>query len=161
MNGENSSSAQSIYNTICEMFDEKRFKYTRHDEDLVVSCTVSGEDIPMEMLFFVRAEQQVVQLISPMPFRIPDDKLSGAALAVCAVNDILIDGSFDLDLSNGRISFRMTQSFAASHLSKELFDYMLVSSAKIIDDYNDKFLMLGKGVFTYEDFMDSDDVEDI
>ena len=45
--------AQNVYQTICEMLDEKGIKYTKHEDDLVVSCTVRGEDIPMGIVIFV------------------------------------------------------------------------------------------------------------
>lgn len=72
---------QNVYETICGMFDNKGYHYERYDDDHVISCTVGGEDIPMDILFVVRDERQLVQLISPMPFRVPEDKRIDIALA--------------------------------------------------------------------------------
>ncbi len=146
-----------VYETVCAMFDDKGFHYDRHDEDHVIHCIVSGEDIPMEILFDVLDKRQLVRLISPMPFQVPDDKRVDIALAITAVNDRLADGSFDFDMAKGRISFRLTESYIESILGKQLFEYMLMVSASTIDDYNDKFLMISKGVMTLEQFLASDE----
>lgn len=147
---------QNVYETICTMFDAKGYHYERHDEDHVITCTVRGDDLPMDILFFVRDERQIVQLISPMPFTVPEDKRVDAALAVAVANYRLVDGSFDYDLSSGRISFRLTASYIESILGKELFEYMLMVSAATIDEYNDKLLMLVKGMVSLEQFIDAE-----
>lgn len=147
---------QNVYETICAMFDNKGYHYERHDDDHVISCTVGGEDIPMDILFVVRDERQLVQLISPMPFRVSEDKRIDIALATTVINDRLVDGSFDFDMAEGRISFRLTTSYIESILGKELFEYMLMVSASTIDEYNDKFLMISKGMISFEQFLDSE-----
>lgn len=147
-------SGENVYATICKMFDNLGYHYERHDDDLVVSCTVKGEDIPMDILFIVRSERQLVQLLSPMPFTVPEDKRMEMAVAVTVASNNLVDGSFDFDLSNGRIVFRQTSSYMESILGEELFTYMLMVSANTIDDYNDKFLMLAKGMMTLEQFIE-------
>lgn len=146
---------QNVYDTICKMFDEKGFHYKRFDEDLAINCTVRGDDIPMELIFMVRADRQIVQLHSPMPFTVPEDKRVDIALATTVVNNMLIDGSFDFDFSKGKISFRLTASYIESILGKELFEYMLMVSAATIDEYNDKFMMMAKGMMSFEQFLNS------
>ena len=114
-------SGENVYATICKMFDNLGYHYERHDDDLVVSCTVKGEDIPMDILFVVRSERQLVQLLSPMPFTVPEDKRMEMAIAVTVASNNLVDGSFDFDLSNGKIVFRQTSSYMESILGEELF----------------------------------------
>lgn len=147
-------SGENVYATICKMFDNLGYHYERHDDDLVVSCTVKGEDIPMDILFVVRSERQLVQLLSPMPFTVPEDKRMEMAIAVTVASNNLVDGSFDFDLSNGKIVFRQTSSYMESILGEELFTYMLMVSARTIDEFNDKFLMLAKGMMTLEQFIE-------
>lgn len=147
---------QTMYETICEMFDDRGFHYERRDEDHIINCTVNGEDIPMDIIFHVRDERQIVQLISPMPFRVPEEKRMDVALAILVINDLLIDGSFDYDVTTGRIAFRLTACYIDSILGKGLFDYMLGVSAATIDEYNDKFLMIGKGMLPVEDFIENE-----
>jgi len=148
--------AQAVYNDICGMLDEKGIKYTRHDDDLVISCTVRGEDIPMDIIIFVHEKQQIVRILSPMPFTVPEDKRMDMAVAVNVANYGIMDGSFDYDISDGDVRFRLTSSYRESILSKELFDYMFMVSAFTIDEYNDRFLMLAKGMMSLEKFIEMD-----
>lgn len=71
------------------------------------------------------------------------------------VNDMLVDGSFDFDMAKGRVSFRLTASYIESILGKELFECMLMVSATTIDEYNDKFLMIAKGMISFDQFLES------
>ncbi|MBR2912810.1 MAG: YbjN domain-containing protein [Oscillospiraceae bacterium] len=151
---KNKKAALNVYETICQMFDDLEFKYERHDEDLVVSCSIKGEDFPMDILFIVDADRELVQLLSPMPFRISEDKRIDTAVAVAVANYGLINGSFDYDMSDGEIRFRATQSFLDSILGKEVFRYMLGASTSSIDKYNDRFFMLNKGMMTVEQFIE-------
>lgn len=147
---------QNVYETICAMFDELEYKYERHDDDLVITCSVRGDDLPMDILFAVRPKRQIVQLISPMPFNVPEDKRFDIALATTVVNNRLVDGSFDFNMANGKVSFRLTASYIESILGKELFQYMLMVSASTIDAYNDKFFMISKNMMSFEQFLESD-----
>ncbi len=91
-----------------------------------------------------------------MPFKVPEDKISEMAIAVAVANNGLRDGSFDFDVSDGKILFRMTACYIDSILGKELYRMMLIVSSNTIDRYNDKFLMLSKGIVSLEQFIESD-----
>ena len=134
--------AKSVYETICKTLDAREWKYTRHDEDLTITCGARGEDLPMDLVIMVNPNAQVVSVISPLPFKIKEDKRVDGALAVCIANYGLINGSFDYDLSDGEIRFRMVSSFRESILGEELFNYMVLVTASTVDEYNDKFLMM-------------------
>lgn len=152
MDEELEKMGKTVYETICAMLDEKGYRYQRHDDEYYVSCGLIGEDLPMDMILAVHPERQIVRLISPIPFTVPEDKRVDIALATTVVNDRIVDGSFDFDLSKGRICFRCTASYIESILGKELFSYMLHISASTVDEYNDKFLMICKGIVSFEDF---------
>ena len=154
---ENNQVAQELYEGIISMFDEQGYRYTREDENLLVRCTLKGEDIPMDFIFVVRADKKVIQVYSPLPFTISEDKRSDIALALTYINDHLVNGSFDMDLSEGRICFRQTTCYIDSILGKGLFEYMLMVSAHTTDDYNDKILMIEKGMLTVEQFIESEE----
>ena len=87
-------------------------------------------------------------------FNVPEEKRLDMALAVSIVNNRLVDGSFDYDVMRGALLFRMTTSFIESTLSETAFEYMLFCSCGTIDEYNDKFLMLCKGLMPVEKFLE-------
>lgn len=148
--------AQNVYSNICSMFEEMDFNHERDDEKLVIRSTVHGDDIPMDMVIIVNPDAQTVSFFSPMPFKVPDDKISEMAIAIAIANNGLRNGSFDFDISDGKIIFRMTACYIDSILGKELFRMMLIISSSTIDRYNDKFLMLSKGMISLEQFAASD-----
>lgn len=152
----NMTKAKEVYRTLLKMLDAKKFKYERHDEDLLIKSGIRGEDLPVEFLMVVMPKNEVVQFISPMPFKIAEDKRVECALAVAVANYGLINGSFDFDLSDGEIRFRLTTSYRDSTLGKDLFEYMMMVGASTVDNYNDKFLMLSKGIITVEQFMEQE-----
>ncbi len=146
--------AKAVYETICQTLSSRDWNFTRHDDDLVITCGARGEDLPIDILIAVNPRAQVVSLFSSMPFKIAEDKRVDAALAVCIANYGLVNGSFDYDLSDGEIRFRVVSSFRESILGEELFNYMVLVAASTVDDYNDKFLMLSKGMFSVQQFIE-------
>lgn len=148
--------AQNVYSNICSMFEDMNFNHERDDEKLVIRSTVHGDDIPMDMVIIVNPDAQTVSFFSPMPFKVPDDKISEMAIAIAIANNGLRNGSFDFDISDGKIIFRMTACYIDSILGKELYRMMLIVSSNTIDRYNDKFLMLSNGMISLEQFAASD-----
>lgn len=144
--------ALNVYQTLCAMLDEKEMKYEKHDEDLVVTFVMGGDDIPMQILINVDAEKELIRLLSPIPATFEGEKRIEGAVATCQVNYMLADGSFDYDYSGGKILFRLTSSFIDSLISKEVFDYMIGVACTTVDGFNDKFFMLAKGIMTIEEF---------
>lgn len=145
--------AKKVYDTLCEALEEHEWKYEKDEDELVIKCGAQGEDLPMDINITVSAGRQMVLLLSHMPFVIAEDKRLELAVAVSIVNNRLVDGCFDYNIKTGYMVFRMTNSFLESTLGKEVFSYMLFCSCQTIDEYNDKFLMLAKGMLSLEQFI--------
>lgn len=152
----NMQKAQEVYATIIRMLDNMEWKYEKHEDDLLIKSGVKGDDLPIEFIMVVRPKNQVVQFISSLPFNMPEDKRVDGAIAVCVANYGLVDGSFDYDLRDGEIRFRLTCSYRESSLSEELFNYMIMVSASTVDNYNDKFFMIAKGMMTVQQFIEQE-----
>lgn len=146
--------AKQVYQKIINMLDNRGWKYERHDEDLVIASGVTGEDLPIAFIFAVKPQNHLVQFLSKLPVTMPEEKRIDGAIAACAASNHLIDGSFDYDVMNGSIVFRLTSSYLNSDISEDLLEYMLMVSAATIDEYNDKFLMLAKGMITIQKFLE-------
>ena len=144
--------AKSVYGTLCEMLDEKHVRYEKHEEDLVITFVMKGDDLPMQFILKIDDGRQLIRLSSPIPAKFEGDKRIEGAIATSQVNYLLADGSFDFDYEKGLVYFRMTSSYLDSLISKELFEYMVAVAGYTIDEYNDKFLMLSKGLLPLEEF---------
>ena len=152
----NMEKAKEIFNALVDMLDTRDWKYDKFEEDLVIKSGIKGEDLPIEFIVVVKPKNQVVQLLSRLPFQIPEEKRVDAAIAICVANNGLVDGSFDYDISDGNITFRLTTSYRESTLGADLFEYMILVSAGTIDDYNDKFFMIAKDMMTIQQFIEKE-----
>lgn len=145
--------AQAVYKALCEMLDDRGWHYEKNDVELSIECGAQGEDLPLEILIQVDKERQLVTLLSQMPFAIPESRRTALAVAVSQANNGMVDGSFDYDYLSGRIIFRLTSSYRASLIGKEMLAYMLMCACYTVDNYNDKFLMVAKNEMTTEEIL--------
>ena len=145
--------AKTVYGTLCRTLDRLEFHYRKIDSKMSVEFDISGGDIPISFMVNVDEKRSLVMLISPMSYTVPEEKRIEMSIPVCVINNHLVDGSFDFDVQTGRLMFRMTNTFKGSRLGEEIFEYMILCACKTVDDYNDKFLMLAKGIITTEKFL--------
>lgn len=145
--------AKQVYQTLCDAIERREWNFGKDEEKLLVHFGVSGDDIPMQFILIVDAERQLIRLMSPMPFKMSESKRMEGAIATCAASFGMADGSFDYDLSDGTIVFRMTASFRESLIGEGLFMYLISCSYVMVDKYNDQFLALDKGVMSITDFI--------
>ena len=115
--------------------------------------TVQGDDLPMGFRVLVDANRQIVMLISLFPFVIEEDKRIDAAIAVSAINNCLVDGCFDFDITSGHVFFRATNTFNGCRFGEDVILYMIGLANATVDKYNDMLLMLSKGMITIEQFL--------
>ena len=145
--------AKAVFATLCQTLEKNDWHYKKDDEKLSIECGARGDDLPMELNINVDADRRLIILMSHMPFVIQEDKRLDVAICVSALNNILVDGCFDYDVTSGHMFYRMTNSFIESQISSEVIAYMLFCSCQTIDEYNDKFLMIGKGMVSIEQFL--------
>ena len=125
----------------------------KNDAELRVECSAKGDDLPMDIKIRIDSDRQLVVLLSHLPFVVSEDKRIDGAVATCYVSNKLADGSFDYDISDGSVAFRITASFANSDIGMDLIKYMIGCSSLTVDEYNDKFLALTKGLISITDFI--------
>lgn len=152
----NMQKAREVYATLVRMLDTRDWKYEKHEEDLLIKSGIRGDDLPVEFIVYVKPGNEVVQFISSLPFNMPEDKRVDGAIAVAVANYGLVDGSFDYDLRDGEIRYRLTSSYRESTLGEDLFEYMIMVAASTVDRYNDKFFMLAKGMMSIQQFMEQE-----
>ena len=145
--------AKQVYQTLCEAIERREWNFGKDEEKLLVHFGVSGDDIPMQFILIVDAERQLIRVMSPLPFKMSEAKRMEGAIATCAASFGMADGSFDYDLSDGTIVFRMTASFRESLIGEGLFQYLISCSCAMVDKYNDQFLALDKGIMSITDFI--------
>ena len=145
--------AAKVYYDFCKMMDDEKWKYERNEENFSISCGAVGEDLPIELNIRVDVERQLVMVLSRLPYKIPEEKRVDVAVAVSVINNTLVDGNVEFNLESGHVFFRMTNSYMDSNLSSEVYGYLLYCACQTIDTFNDKLLMLSKGIIDVEQFI--------
>ncbi len=148
--------AKEVYKALCQFLDEDGWKYDKNEEDLVITSGASGEDLPIQFMVKVDAERGVIRTLSRMPLSVPEDKRLDMAIAVSIINNKLIEGCFEFNIANESIIFSMINCFAGATLGKGAFAHIIIRFCKTVDMYNDKLLMLAKGLVTLEQFIESE-----
>lgn len=156
---EKLTKAKTTFTTLCSALDKDEWHYKKDEEELTIECGARGEDLPIELIIRVDADRQLVSLFSPMSFEIKEDNRLDVAVAISYINNKLVHGCFDYNINTGKIFFRMPNSFVDSTLGEEVFRYMLYCACKTVDEYNDKFLMLSKGMLSLEKFLEAETKE--
>jgi len=76
-----------------------------------------------------------------------------ACTAVAGINFRLTDGDFQIDIHDGSILYNMSNSYAGGAYSDEVIRYMLGMSVSIVDEFNDKLMLLAKDFITLNDLL--------
>lgn len=143
---KNAKRGREVFSRLCDVLDEEKWKYDRDEENLTVKFNLVGEDLPMDFLIVVDSQRQLLRILSRMSFAMAKERRLKGAIAINNINMKLADGNFDYDYRSGRIAFRTTTSFRESLISKQLIGFMVEYSGFLVDKYNDKLLMISKGL---------------
>ena len=154
-NEQFTANAQAAYTQLCAAMDQQGWHYEKHAENLTITCSVKGDDLSMDVMVSIDTERQFVMVLSRLPFVADENKRLDMGVAISLVNEKLVAGSFDYHITKGETYFRMTSSIMDMEVSGEMFLYMINSSCMIIDAYNDKLMMLAKGMVSVQQFAQS------
>ena len=142
--------AAQVYQQFKSHLDSHDFDYSPHDDDMVITLTVKGDDFPIPVMIRVLGEREVVRLSSPIPGEFPEDKRIDAAVAIAAINYRLLNGSFILDMDDGSVAFRICQCYHDNDISDEQIRYLFSMLFMTTDEFNDTLFMMAKGLISLE-----------
>lgn len=144
--------AKAMYNTLCTTLDNMKWHYEKEEENLIIRTGAVGEDLSMKLYMKVDAERSVMYLKSPMPFKIPKEKIGLLTTATIIANWQMLNGSFEMDVADGYLGFKMVVPFMESIVSEKACRYMINLSCNMVDKFNDKFQDLAEGRKTITEF---------
>lgn len=148
--------AKRAYATVIAMMDNDNLKYSRDDENLRIELGFNTDDLDVNVKFMIDEERELVRIFSFLPFKFPEDKRIEGAVATCVANHGMVNGSFDYDFSDGEILFKLVNSYKGDCFSEEAARYMLSVVVSTVDNYNDRFFALAKGMMTLSDFVEKE-----
>lgn len=144
--------AKAMYNTLCNTLDNMKWRYSKEEDKLVIRTSAVGDDLSIKLFMKVDSERQVMYLKSPMPFEVPEGTRQSVGMAVLIANYCMLNGSFEYDLSDGYLAFKMVIPFMESMVSEAVCKYMINLSCRMTDKFNDKFKSLAEGTMTLDEF---------
>ena len=153
------SEAREVFRTMRRVLNARGLTPDSSDIDegrMIISIEVEGHDLPQPTFIDVNDKYDIIRLISPIPGDIPEDKRIDAAVAVVVANNGLPEGRFDLDMSDGEITYTVEHYYKGGEFTEETGDHLLGTCFIITDMYNDKFFMLGKGLLSLEKFIEDE-----
>ncbi len=156
---KDAKAARSMYTMLCRTLEDIGYHFQQNDEALDVHFEVHGDGLPMDLTISIDPERDLIRLLSFLPFKVPEEKVSEVAMGVCQINDILINGNFDLGIERRRVTFRMVQCYRDSLLDMEVFKYMIFVSLNTIDEYSEKLYLLSRGKIGLDELEDTDEEE--
>lgn len=145
---------QPMYEQLCEALDERNWKYNKDEEKDMVKVGFTTDSLPVELRLWIDQKRELVRLVSVLPFKVKEDKRVDAAIAISAVNNRMVDGSFDYDITDGHIIFRMAHSYKECKVESELFQYMVDCSVAMVEKYSAKFLGISTGMLSLEEALE-------
>ncbi len=151
MSEVNMELAKSIYESACKALDNMEINYRKVEEDLVILFGHRGKDMNHDLIMAVNAQQEAVQIVEKLPFRINPERAADVASAVCLVNDRLLAGKFCYDLDE-RLSFEVNQVYTGSLVGDATIARMLMALVVSVEAYDDKFMALNNGYLKVDDF---------
>ena len=144
--------AKTVFNTLCRTLDNMGWRYDKDESKLVIFTGARGEDLSMRLNIKVDADRNVMFLKSPMPFEAPKDKSFELAIATTMANWTMLNGCFEVDLSDNWCAFKIVIPFMGCTISEEACNYMIRLSCSLVDKFNDKFDALVKDRMSLEEF---------
>ncbi len=152
----NVAEAREIFNMVCRALDSQNWHYRKDEDNLLVRLSVSGENFTVELLIVVREDSKVLSIYSPLTFKAPEEKRTEISTAVCVANYGMIRGSFEFDIRDGEIRYKMAQSYRYDDISEDGFKSMLALVCSVVDDYSGKFFALEKEFLSLEKFIEDE-----
>ena len=144
--------AKVLYKTLCQTLDNMKWHYTKEEDKFIVRTSAVGKDLRMELYMKIDADRQVMYLKSPMPFTVPVEQRDLLTKAVITANYTMLNGSFEFNVPDGYLGFKVVVPFMESIISEKVCHYMIMVSCDMTDKFNDKFKALVDGKMTLADF---------
>ena len=149
---ENMEMAKSMYERVATTLDNMELNYQRHDEDMVITLGMRGEDMDHDMLLIIREKNAAFSFLERLPFHLDPQKADEIAKAVCNVNNHLVLGGVTYEAGSDTMNFELSIPYNGSLIGEETIRRILVNAVKTVEAYDDKFLALNKGYISSEEF---------
>ena len=152
---EQNELAAKLYSCIEELLPQVGIKHFAGDEEgLRFRYNVTGDDTPMSFILRIVPDAGIISLLSPFPFNIKENSLVPVSVALAASNNSILNGSFDLDLKDGSVYFRISNCYGEDLIDADTLGYLVSVASNTVDRYNDRILALNKNIISLDDYLE-------
>lgn len=125
---------KKIGDLVCDAIAKKGYKYDimSYEDSFDIFFNDYGEDQLLNYHFEIVGNPKIVVLTCKLPF---ESKKIDMAMATSVVNDFLINGGFDYDISNGGITYRIATCWTDEIKDSEPFLYLIEKAQEDIKTY--------------------------
>ncbi len=156
MSEANINEARAVFDTICRTMDNIKISCEKDEEKLSVFGTIGGEDIPVRFIMKANPNNSTISFFSFLPFKTDASKRVDMAMAVSVANFGLANGSFDYNIKDGTIIFRIGVPMLGLEITEKFITHMFILGVKTTDKYNEKFLQISLGSLDFQTFLESE-----
>ena len=146
--------AQNVYKIVCDTLDDMGWVYDKAEDELEIYTGAGGDDHTISIRICVEPQRELVTILSEIGVGDDQDSRVPVSIAVSLINDRLVDGSFDYNISDAKMFYRITSSYKSSLLSKDVINYMILITCRTVDDFDGNLIRLSKGEMTFDEFVE-------
>ncbi len=146
-----------LFDTICEVFEDTECEYSRNDRTLTATLPVRGGIVPLNILFKVDTDNQLIQFLSPFLFSVPPGRRIEMAVLLTIINKQLLSGAFVLDFEKGSLLFRTAISYQNCIYDKSFLQNMFITDSTAVMDHIDDIYLLCFGKLSLSEYLKNHD----
>ena len=146
--------SHEVFNTIKSCFENQGWTYSLLDREFTLKTGFTNEGKHTDIIIRLDTEKSLIQIYSDLNFKVPNEKMLDVCIAISIVNPFVANGSFECNVLEGMVLFKVAQSYMGGcTVTEELIDYMIAISLVSIQDYSDSLSAIANGTLELEDFM--------
>jgi hypothetical protein len=132
--------AEALLELISQWLDEGGITYTIRDDEPVIDAFCAGESCRHHVVIHTRDHPTtLLDVVVLAPEIVSEEQRTQMAEAITRANHRLPLGCFELDMSDGGMSFRANIPVADAVLTREQFLHLLLGALCITDTYHRAF----------------------
>lgn len=145
--------AQNAYKQLCGYLQEQDIKYDSNEDEKNIWFAMRGDDLRILIDITVDEKNQMVKVLSPLEFKIPQKLREDVALVINQLNFMIINGCIDYDFGTGNVAFRINATFEDSLIGNGTLHYLIGTAVNTVEAFNDKLYMIANGVMTPQQYL--------
>lgn len=145
--------ADGVFRGIVSALNRRDWNFKSDEVERTISFGVRGNDLPVKLRIYVDMEEERIRIVSPMTFKMKEDKRVIGTMAVAVMNYALSVGAFSMNMADGEVVYILSTSYLDSTLTEDVYESMIDLTVNTVDNYNDRLFAMNMGLLDIDEFM--------